>query len=102
MNLDKLTLEYLHGNQRELAEAIGMEAYKRLVLKYGGGNIYICKLDTLLQPIRDNEIYHYFTGNNYRELAITYNLTEKTVRDIIDRQNAMNMSGQMSFLQEEF
>lgn len=49
MNLDQLILEQLHGNQRELAETIGIEAYKRLVLKYGGGNIYICKPDTLLQ-----------------------------------------------------
>ena len=31
MNLDQLTLEQLHGNQRELAETIGIEAYKRLV-----------------------------------------------------------------------
>ena len=102
MNLDQLILEPLHGNQRELAETIGIEAYKRLVLKYGGGNIYICKPDTLLQPLRDDAIYHHFTGDNYRELALAYHLTEKTVRDIIDRQNAANMSGQMSLLQEEF
>ena len=60
MNLDQLTLEQLHGNQRELAETIGIEAYKRLVLKYGGGNIYICKPDTLLQPLRDDAIYHHY------------------------------------------
>ena len=96
MNLDQLTLEQLQGNQRELAETIGIEAYKRLVLKYGGGNIYICK------PLRDDAIYQHFDGGNYRELALAYHLTEKTVRDIIDRQNAANMSGQMSLLQEEF
>lgn len=31
MNLDQLRLEQLHGNQRELAETIGIEAYKRLL-----------------------------------------------------------------------
>ena len=77
MNLDQLRLEQLHGNQRELAETIGIEAYKRLVLKYGGGNIYICKPDTLLQPLRDDAIYQHFDGGNYRELALAYHLTGK-------------------------
>ena len=52
MNLDQLILEQLHGNQRELAETIGIEAYKRLVLKYGGGNIYICKPDGTMKVVR--------------------------------------------------
>ena len=72
MNLDQLRLEQLHGNQRELAETIGIEAYKRLVLKYGGGNIYICKPDTLLQPLRDAVLCSkIFPGSVYDDRSIT-------------------------------
>ncbi|MBQ8515620.1 MAG: hypothetical protein IJ496_09510 [Ruminococcus sp.] len=102
MNLDRLTMEQLQGNQKELAETIGIEAYRKLVARYGGGNVYVCKLDTLLQPFRDEEIYRMFNGRNYREIAVQYNLTEKTVREIIAKQNEANMSGQMLLIDDEF
>ena len=82
-------------------QTAGIEVWRRKHLHLQN-NCLFCKPDTLLQPLRDDAIYHHFTGDNYRELALAYHLTEKTVRDIIDRQNAANMSGQMSLLQEEF
>ena len=40
--LDDLTLEQLDGDSRELAEVIGMDAFKKLVEVYGGsGSLYI-------------------------------------------------------------
>ena len=36
MTLDKLTMEQLHGSQLEIAEVIGIEAYRKLVASYGG------------------------------------------------------------------
>lgn len=35
MDIDKLTsIDQLHGDQRELADVIGIEAYKKLVSQY--------------------------------------------------------------------
>ena len=36
-----------NGEQRELAEVIGLEAYKKLVERYGGSHVYINKADTI-------------------------------------------------------
>ena len=41
--LHKLKLDDLTGDQRELAETIGIDAYIKLVDAYGGSNIYIQK-----------------------------------------------------------
>ena len=43
MTLDKLTMEQLHGSQLEIAEVIGIEAYRKLVASYGGSSIYISR-----------------------------------------------------------
>lgn len=96
MNLDKLTLDQLRGNQLELAETIGLEAYKKLVMKYRGSNIYIGKADDALRAERDEEIYSKFNGENYLALAHAYGLAEKTIRDIIRIQKEMENSRQMT------
>lgn len=96
MNLDKLTLEQLHGNQLELAETIGLEAYKKLVMKYRGSNIYIGKADDVLRASRYEEIYRKFNGENYLALAHAYGLAEKTIHDIIRTQKELGNSRQMT------
>ena len=82
MKIDDITLEQLSGDQYDLAELVGIEVYKRLVKVYGGSFIYICKADTVTKAIRNDEICRRFNGYNHRELAIEYNLSEKTIRDI--------------------
>ena len=48
MRTDKIISIYqLNGEQRELAEVIGLEAYKKLVERYGGSHVYINKADTI-------------------------------------------------------
>ena len=55
--LNELKLEDLQGEARELAETIGMDAFRRLVDVYGGtGRVYIPQADKLLIPIRDRLI----------------------------------------------
>ncbi len=82
MDINEITLEQLDGDQHELAEIIGIEAYRKLVVHYGGGFVYVCKKDTLLKHNRNNEICSKFNGSNYRELAKEYNLSEKMIREI--------------------
>lgn len=97
MNLDKLNLEHLQGTQRDIADVIGIEAYRKLVAVYGGCSIYVGKSDAVTNSIRDDEIYSKFDGKNYRELARIYNLAENTVRDIIYRKNLELAAHQMTF-----
>ena len=76
MTLDKLTIEQLHGSQLEIAEVIGIEAYRKLVASYGGSSIYISKADSVMNGLRDAEIFRRFDGSNYLELAHAFNLAE--------------------------
>lgn len=96
MNIEKITnLDQLSGDQRELAETIGLDAYRKLVANYGGMHIYICKSETVLRELRNIEICNEFNGFNYRELAKKYNLSEKTVREIVSGIRNTPINGQM-------
>lgn len=80
---DSLELSDIPEEQRELANLIGVESFKKLVKAFGGSSIYICKEDAILREKRNQEIVEAFTGNNYFELSKRYNLTERTIRDIV-------------------
>jgi Mor family transcriptional regulator len=81
--LEQITLDSLPVEQREIASIVGIEAYTKLVEQYGGCNIYIFKADTLLKDLRDAQIKDEFDGYNHRELALKYDLSERTIRDIV-------------------
>lgn len=97
--LEELTLDDLDEEQRELAECIGFEAYKRLVNTYAGSFLYISKPDTLTVKIRNRKIIEEFNGSNYYFLARKYNLTERYIRKIIAHQTDEQQPSeeQMSF-----
>lgn len=88
MNIDKLiSITQLRSEQqKEIAEIIGIEAYRKLVEYYGGSKIYIAKHDTVMRPDRNTEIKQKFNGGNYRQLAQEYDLAEVTVRNIVNRK----------------
>lgn len=69
---------------RDIAEAIGMEAFLRLTLLCGGQNLYIPKRESLEREGRDREIRARFDGGNYRALAAQFRLSERQVRKIIN------------------
>lgn len=75
-----IKLEDLFGNQREIAEIIGVEKYIELTKTYGGDNIYIQKYSEVLKIQRNAEIRSKFNGYNANELADEYNLTERYIR----------------------
>ena len=82
--LKELKLEDLQGENRELAECIGMGAFIRLVDVYGGtGRLYIPQPDTLLIPVRDKKICEQFDGGNVYELARTWSLSDAYIRQIV-------------------
>ncbi len=102
MDIDKLTsIEQLRDDQRELAEIIGLEAYKKLIRHYGGNQLYIQQADSVLKDVRDKELNEKFDGTNYRKLSIEYGISEMTIRDIVAPKRKQlrlaPLEGQMSF-----
>lgn len=93
--LDKLTIEDIENiEQREIAEIIGIDSYIKLVKNYGGTSIYVLKEDSLIKDIRDNKIREEFNGGNYVYLAKKYNLTENSIRNIVNKKE---LDGQIKF-----
>lgn len=103
--LDNLGIEDLDADQRELADCIGMDAYKKLVKNYAGSFIYICKPDTVTANLRNEEIRRKFNGYNYSELAREYNLAEVSIRRIVSpviaEVKATPLPGQVTFWDDD-
>lgn len=103
--VNELTLDDLEGEQKALAECLGLEAYKRLLLMYAGSTFTVRMPDTVTIPLRNKRIRSEFNGYNRGELARKYNLHEKTIRNIvsgeISRNRAEPMDGQGSFFDDD-
>lgn len=102
MDIDKLTsIDQLRENQKELAEVIGIEAYKKLIKYYGGTSLYVQKADSVMKDARDIELNQKFDGGNYKELAREYGISEMTIRDIVAPKRKelkkAPLEGQMNF-----
>lgn len=102
--LDELTLEDLDDEQRELADCIGLDAYKKLVATYAGSPINVPMPDTLTIRRRNNKICEQFNGYNFTELAKRYNLSERQIRNIVAdeilRQKSKPIEGQITFFDQ--
>ena len=86
--VSELTIDDLDGEQRALAECLGLEAYRRLLLTYAGSTFTVRMPDKITIPLRNKRICSEFNGYNWGELARKYGLHEKTIRNIV--------SGEMS------
>ncbi|MEG1752468.1 MAG: Mor transcription activator family protein [Christensenella sp.] len=81
--LDMLELDDLKGAARELADVIGLESFKKLVTVYSGSDgIYIPKVNSIVEPIRNSLIRREFNGYNAYDLARKWDLTERHIREI--------------------
>ena len=82
--LELLELDDLQGEVRELAECIGMEAFRRLLERYGGtAKMYSPQPDKVVIPVRDVLIRREYNGYNTYELARKWNLSDAYVRQIV-------------------
>ena len=82
--LSEISMDDLPQAQHEVAELIGLEAYVKLIQKYGGMRpLYIPKFTEIKREIRNHEICSKFDGYNFQELAREYELTETMVREIV-------------------
>ena len=72
---------------RDIAEAIGLEAFTQLTLLCGGQSLYIPKRESLERNARDRDIRARFNGCNYRALAAQFRLSERQIRKIINESS---------------
>lgn len=84
--IEELTLDDIPSSHRDIAEYIGVEPFKKLVVLLGGSSLYIPKETSLTRPIRNRIIRERFNGD-YKVLARKYNMTESQIRNIVDTCN---------------
>ena len=83
-----IRLDDLTGNQKEIAELIGLDNYIKLSKHYGGdSSLYIQKYTEIIKNARNREIRNKYNGYNIRQLARTYNLSEQHIRLICHSEN---------------
>lgn len=99
--LDEIKIDDLDADQSELAECIGLEAYKRLVKTYAGSTITIRMPEKLTLNIRNKKIRDEFNGYNFFEISKKYGLTERQIRNIvsddIEKHRNKPLENQMTF-----
>lgn len=96
----ELTIEMLPDNQwKQVAEAIGVENFCKMLEIVGGATLYIPQLDNILRPVRDAHIKAEFNGWNYLELAKKYGITDRLVRNIC---GLGSIEGQLNLFGEQF
>lgn len=85
MNLNSInSLEMLPDNFQYVAELVGLEKAIEIVKHFGGSTLYIPKIDCCHRYSRNQKIVRdYKSGLTYSQIAIRYNLTTVSVRNII-------------------
>lgn len=91
-----ISIDDLQGEQRDLAEVIGLDSYINLVKIYGGTTLYIAKYDRLQNIKRDQKIVRDFNGYNHKYLAHKYGLSDRTIRDILAAYRQVQLQGQLN------
>lgn len=81
--MNELDYDDLDETQQELADCIGMEAYKKLVMTYSGESVTVRVPERITLKLRNEKIRSEFDGGNYRELALRYGICSRSIRRII-------------------
>jgi len=88
--IGEITIEDLPDSYREVARAIGIENAVKLSSVVGGLAYYFPQIEGILRKKRDECIRREFTGNNHRDLARKYGLTERWVREIVEEKTSQD------------
>lgn len=83
--IQTITMEQLEGDALQLAETIGLDAFKKIVEIYGGSNaLYVPRFTKLRNEARDREIIReYLAGVKAKHLAHKYQISERRIHQII-------------------
>ena len=66
---------------------IGLEETLVIAKELGGARYYFPKFESLFRDNRNTMIYDEFNGNNYRDIAKKYNLSETRIREIVQDEH---------------
>ena len=81
--LNLITIDRLKDRNLEIAEVIGIEAFRKLLFYFGGAEFYVPKYEKILLPIRNELIKKEYRGNNANFLSHKYGLSERYIRSIV-------------------
>lgn len=99
--LAELLPSELQEQHRSIADVIGVEGLVRLCEYFGGSSIYIPQKKELLRQKIYQMIYREYDGDNIKELAIRYGVSEATVYNIVRERlvtkKGGNVLGQTNF-----
>ncbi len=79
INLNDIDIQY-----RDIAEEIGIENFIKIVEKFGGTSLYIPKLKTVYNDAIKKLIIEEYNGYNKKKLARKYEISERTVQSIVN------------------
>jgi Mor family transcriptional regulator len=89
--------EHLKMDHQPAAEAAFAIA-EAIRTEVGGAYEYIPKGQTWMLSRRDRDLYAKFRGDNYRQLAREYQLSEMRVRQIVERCRAADIQARQAGL----
>ena len=79
-----LKLNDIPAQYYDIAEFMGVDKFVKFCDYFGGTHIYIPKVNTLVNIIRDKEIIDmYKSGISIKNISKKYNITQNRVRKII-------------------
>ncbi len=98
--LSGLEMEDLQEQHREIAEVIGLEAFKKLVEAFGGGAIYIPQQKEVIKNRVYRLVSEEYDGSNIKTLCVRYGISVTKAYDIVREQlqkgRKIEIPGQMS------
>lgn len=99
--MEEMSIADLPEQYRDIAEAIGIAAYRLLVLHFGGTQLYVPQTREILREYKYRLIKAEFDGGNAAELAMRYGLSDRTVYRLIQEKikdaRRTPAEGQISF-----
>lgn len=79
---DYIVPERLQGEQKSLAELIGMDAYIKLVTVYGGEKLFISRLDSIISANRTALIRAALEHENEADIAACFHVSMREMERI--------------------
>ena len=98
--IEKVKANDLPEPYSTISMLIGLEETLMIAKELGGARYYFPKFESLFRENRNTMIYDEFSGNNYKEIAKKYNLSETRIREIIQEEHdrrymQLNMFGNL-------
>lgn len=75
--INLIELHHLKGEQRELAELIGIEAYRKIISNYGGEKLFISRLDSIISANRASLVKAALKTETEAEIMSCFHLTKR-------------------------